>query len=212
MASRKTRRISAILIWAGLSLLMAVPVLIAGTSPFLAYRNPAYIIGGFAGIICLSLLLIQPLLAANYLPGLHLARARKWHHWVGIAIILCVAGHIGGLYLTSPPDTLDALLLVAATPFSVYGVVAMWGILLTAILVLLRRKLGIGYAPWRMIHNALALVVVIATVIHAVQIEGAMGTISKWTLSIAVLLMTLATVFHLRVIRPISSRRKMPSL
>jgi len=36
---------------------------------------------------------------------------------VGAAIILCVVLYVGGLFLTSPPGTLDALLLVAPTPF-----------------------------------------------------------------------------------------------
>ena len=63
------RRIAALVLWAGLVVAMAAPVLIAAGSPYLAYRNLPYIVGGFAGIVCLSLFVIQPLLAAGYLPG-----------------------------------------------------------------------------------------------------------------------------------------------
>jgi predicted ferric reductase len=196
------RLIPAVLIWTALLVAMIAPILIATTSPYLAYRNAPYVVGGFAGILCLPLLLVQPLLAAGYLPGLHVTRARRWHHWVGAGIITCVVLHVAGLYVTSPPDTLDALLLVAPTPFSVYGVTAMWGAMLTAVLVLLRRRLGLRYPAWRLIHNGLALVVVAATVIHALQIEGAMGTMSKWALCLAVLLATGMTLLDLRVIRP----------
>ncbi len=191
------------MIWAGVIAVMAVPVVVAAFSPYLSYRNAVYIIGGFAGIVCLSLMLIQPLLAAGYMPGLRGQAGRRWHRWLGVAIVVCVVLHIVGLYLTSPPDTLDALLLVAPTPFSVYGVTAMWGVVLTAILVFLRRRMGLRYSVWRLIHNALALVVVVATVIHAVQIEGAMGTATKWGLCIAVLVATGVTLVDLRVVKPL---------
>ncbi|MGE3066951.1 MAG: ferric reductase-like transmembrane domain-containing protein [Hyphomicrobiaceae bacterium] len=187
---------------------MLSPVLIAATSPLLAYREAVHIVAGFAGIVCLALLLIQPLLAARYLPGLDPMEQRTWHRRVGAGIILCVALHVGGLFAASPADALDALLLVSPTPFSVYGVMAMWGVVLTAVLVALRGRLGIRYSVWRLIHNGLALVVVVATVVHAVQIEGAMEAISKWLLCIAALLATVLTLLHLRVIRPLTQRRR----
>ncbi|MBW8637450.1 ferric reductase-like transmembrane domain-containing protein [Hoeflea sp. WL0058] len=189
-------------IWIILATVMIGPVLVATTSPYLAYRNTAYIIGGFAGIISLSLLLIQPLLAAGYLPGARAITGRKWHRWVGTAIVVCVGLHVGGLYVTSPPDTQDALLLVSPTAFSVYGVLAMWGIVLTVALVILRHRMGLRYATWRLVHNGLAAIVVAATVTHALQIEGAMETVSKWGLCIAVVAATGATLIDLRLIRP----------
>jgi predicted ferric reductase len=122
-------------------------------------------------------------------------------------IILAVALHVGGLYVTSPPDTIDALLLVSPTPFSVYGVTAMWGVVATAILVLFRRWLGQRYPVWRLIHNGLAAIVVVATVIHALQIEGAMEPGSKWMLCIAVVAATGVALLDLRLVRPILNRR-----
>ena len=202
------RRIGAVLIWIGLTIALVAPVLIATTSPYLASRNLPYIVGGFAGIICLSLFVIQPLLAAGYLPGLGLAKERNWHRQIGKAIVLLVILHVGGLYLTSPPDTLDALLLVSPTPFSVYGVLAMWGIAATAVLVALRRRLGLRYSTWYLFHNALALVVVLATVIHALQIEGAMEIVSKWVLCIAALMATGVVLFDLRVIKSLERWRR----
>ncbi|WP_375691667.1 ferric reductase [Pseudooceanicola sp. LIPI14-2-Ac024] len=194
------------LAWSALGLVALGPVAIAAASPLLAWRGAAYIAGGFAGILCLSLLLVQPLLAAGYLPGPTPVTARRWHRRIGAAIVVCVAVHVGGLYLTSPPDTLDALLLVSPTPFSVYGVTAMWAILQTALLVLLRRRMASG--RWRIWHNALALVAVVATVVHAVQIEGAMGPISKWILCIATLLATGTALVDMRVIRPLRRRAR----
>jgi predicted ferric reductase len=201
------RRFATFLIWLAQIAAVAVPVLMATASPYLAYRNFAYIVGGFAGIIALALLVFQPLLAAGYLPGPGVARERRWHRWIGATIVLCVALHLAGLFVTSPPDTLDALLLVAPTPFSVYGVVALWGILATAILVAVRGRLRIGYRSWSLVHNGLALVVVVATVVHALQIEGAMEYLSKWALCLLALATTAVTLTELRVIRPILRSR-----
>lgn len=210
MASPK-QRIPGLLIWAGLAVVMAAPMVLAATSPYLAYRNLPYIVGGFAGIFCLSLFVIQPLLAAGYLPGPGRASERRWHRWVGAAIVVAVVLHVGGLFVASPPDALDALLLVSPTPFSVYGVLAMWGVVATAVLVALRRRLGLRYATWYVVHNALALVVVVATVIHAVQIEGAMEIVSKWLLCLAALAATGVTLLDLRVVRPLMRFRRTPA-
>ena len=200
---RRNPRLAAICAWGAVLLALGLPVALAATSPWLSYRNPAYVIASFAGIGALALMLLQPLLAAGYLPGPGLVRARRWHRWLGAGIVLGTALHVGGLFLTSPDDTLDALLLVAPTPFSVYGVTAMWAILATGLLVLLRRRLGLTLPVWRMAHNALALVAVLATIIHALQIEGTMEPLSKWALCVGVLAASLFTLFDLRLRRPL---------
>ena len=194
--------------WSALILAMMVPVALAAFSPWLAYRGPAYIIGGFAGIVGLALLLAQPLLAAGLLPGARPAVERRWHRWLGWAILTAIAIHVGGLWITSPPDTVDALLFVAPTTFSIYGVTAMWAGIVTAVLVTARRRMGLRYGTWRLVHNAVALVVVIGTVVHAVQIQGAMEPVSKWALCAAVLAAALITVLGLRVVAPLVRRAR----
>jgi predicted ferric reductase len=208
MESIGRRRVSSALAWGSVAAVMVVPVAVAAFSPYLASRNMPYIVGGFAGIVGLSLLFLQPLLPASYLAGSEGLAGRRWHRWLGVAIVVAVALHVGGLYLASPPDTIDALLLVSPTPFSIYGVMAMWGIAATAILVLLRRRLGLRHSVWRLIHNGLAAIVVIATVIHALQIEGAMEPISKWMLCVAVLAATGVVLLDLRVVRPFRAWRE----
>ncbi|WP_121068447.1 ferric reductase-like transmembrane domain-containing protein [Chachezhania antarctica] len=196
----------AVLIWLAVLGLMIVPAALAAASPFLAYRDAPYIAGGFAGILALALLLPKPLMAAGWLPGLEGPRGRRWHRWVGALLVACVVVHVGGLFVASPPDTLDALLLVSPTPFSVYGVTAMWAVLLTALLVALRRRLGLRPVVWNVLHNALALVVVVATVVHAVQIQGAMEIVSKWVLCLAVIAVSVAVLFDLRIRKALRRR------
>lgn len=187
---------------------MILPIVAAAFSPYLASRNLPYIVGGFAGVACLSLFFLQPLLPATYLRGTTGVAGRRWHRWLGAAIIIAVILHVGGLYLASPEDTLDALLLASPTPFSVYGVIAMWGVVATAVLVLMRRRLGLRRSVWRLIHNGLAAVVVVATVVHALQIEGAMEPASKWVLCIAVVATTSVALLDLRILRPLRAWRE----
>lgn len=201
------KRLVAWAIWTGLIVALVAPITISATSPFLAGRSLAYIIASFAGIVCLGFFLLQPLLAQGLLPGLRMPQRRKLHRWIGSGIVIAVLLHIGGLYVTSPPDALDALFLASPTSFSVYGVIALWGVVLTGILALLRSRIRLRYATWRGVHTVVVLVVVTATVIHALQIEGLMGEWSKLALCIAVLAVTALALINLWVIAPLQKRR-----
>jgi predicted ferric reductase len=187
------------LIWAALAVAVCVPIAAAATSPLLAWRDPVYIAAGFAGIIALALMLIQPLLIGGYLPGTSALGARRVHRWIGGVLVVAVALHVGGLWITSPPDVMDALLFVSPTPFSAWGVIAMWAIFAVALLAALRRRL----APrtWRMAHTALAIVIVGGSVVHSVLIEGAMETVSKVALCLLVIAATAKVIADLRVWR-----------
>lgn len=167
-------------------------------SPLHAYRPPSYVAASLAGVAALGVLLLQPILSAPWLPGVALGRLRRWHRYIGALLVALVIVHVGGLLIASPPDAIDALLLRSPTPFSVWGVTAMWSVAATAVLVALRRKLRLRPATWAAIHNGLALVVVLGTAIHAVQIEGTMGTVSKWALCIAALVAAVAAVARAR--------------
>lgn len=193
--------VPATVIWAALATAIGVPIAIAMASPLLAWRDAIYITAGFAGIVALCLLLVQPLLMAGYLPGLSGYRGRRAHHWIGAALVLAVVVHVGGLWITSPPDMADALLFSSPTPFSVWGVIAMWAIFAVAIIASLRRRLGLGPSRWRIIHMALALVIVAGSVLHAMLIEGAMETMSKAALCALALAATLKVMVELRVWR-----------
>lgn len=190
--------IRAVLVWLALALVAAGPIAIAATSEYLAYRSPVYIAAGFAGIVAMSLLLLQPLLAAGYLPGLGMRGGRQVHGWIGLALVAAILAHVAGLWLTSPPDVVDALLFASPTPFSAWGVVAMWALLAASALAALRRKLRIRPPIWRFAHTALATVVVVGSVVHAILIEGTMGTISKVVLCIFVLAVTAKALWDLR--------------
>ena len=145
------------LTWAALVATICVPIGFAATSELLAYRGAIYVLAGFAGIIALGLVLVQPLLVGGYLPGLPGYRGRRAHYWLGGALVLAVVVHVGGLWITSPPDMIDALLFVSPTPFSPFGVIAMWAIFAVALLAAFRRRLGLAPRTWRIAHMLLAV-------------------------------------------------------
>jgi hypothetical protein len=81
----------AALIWAALAVAICVPIAVAAASPLLEWRGPVYILGGFAGIIALGLLLVQPLLMADtyrdrqlIVGGVHISGSEacwSWRWW-----------------------------------------------------------------------------------------------------------------------------------
>src|SRR5262245_9317407 len=192
------------LIWAALAAAICVPIAAAATSPLLEWRGPVYILAGFAGIVGLGLLLLQPLLAGGYLPGLSAYRGRRVHHWIGGALVVAMVVHVGGLWITSPPDMIDALLFTSPTPFSPFGVIAMWAIFAVALLAAFRRRLGLR--TWRIAHMSLAVVIVGGSVVHAMFVEGTMETISKAALCALVLAAAIKVMADLRVWRKRASR------
>lgn len=179
----------AILIWLGVATAIVAPLVAASYSPYLAWRDPIYIIAGFAGIAAMALLVLQPLLATGLLPGL--ATPRRIHRTVGFGIVLAIVVHVAGLWVTSPPDVIDALTFTSPTPFSAWGVIAMWAIFATAVLAGLRRRLRLRWRTWRLAHLALAVVIVCGTILHALLIEGTMETYTKLGLSALLALATL---------------------
>ncbi|MFD0857355.1 ferric reductase [Roseovarius aquimarinus] len=176
------------------------------TSPLLQWRSGIYIAAGFAGVVAMCLLAVQPLLAAGYLPGLSRYRMRRVHGIVGALLIAAIAVHVGGLWLTSPPDVVDALTFSSPTPFSDWGVIAMWAALAAALLVALRRRLGMQRRVWRPVHAALAGLTVGASAAHAMLIDGTMESISKAALCALAVVVTVAAFADLGVWRRGSQR------
>jgi predicted ferric reductase len=193
------------LIWAALAAAICVPLAAAAASPLLAWRGPLYITAGFAGILALGLMLVQPLLAGGYLPGLPGFRGRRAHRFIGAALVAAVVVHVGGLWITSPPDMIDALVFASPTPFSPFGVIAMWAIFAVALLALLRRRLRLR--TWRLVHMSLAVIIVPASVVHAMLVEGPMETVSKAMLCALVLAAAIKVMADLRVWRKRATSR-----
>jgi hypothetical protein len=189
------------LVWAALVVAICVPIAFASASPLLAYRGPVYILAGFVGIIALGLVLVQPLLIGGYLPELPGYRGRRAHYWIGGTLVAAVVVHVAGLWIASPPDMIDALTYTSPTPFSPFGVTAMWAIFGVALLAAFRRRLGLAPRTWRIAHMSLAVVIVVGSVVHAMLVEGTMETMSKAALCALVVLAAIKVMVDRRVWR-----------
>jgi len=181
-------------IWTALIFALAVPTIASAFSPQLQWRDPIYILAGFAGVISLGLLLVQPLLIGGFLPGLSPINHRRLHRWVGGCLVTAIIIHVAALWITSPPDVIDALMLVSPTPFSIWGVFAMWAVFATAILAALRKRLRLKPKVWRIGHKTLALIIILGSVVHAILIEGTMEIITKLALCVLVVIFGLWAV------------------
>ena len=174
-----------LLISAVLMGVVIVALAAALTSPLLAWREPVYIAAGVAGVIGLILILFQPLLAAGLLPGISGYLGRRIHRWTGAALVTAVVVHVGGLWITSPPDVIDALTFTSPTPFSAWGVIAMWAVFATAGIAVWRRRFR--YRTWQLAHGTLALLIA----------GGTMGWVSKVALCVLVLAATGTVIWGL---------------
>ena len=201
MASQPISRLRSCLIWFAFAIAVAVPIAGAAASPLLAWREPVYIVAGFAGVVAMILLLAQPMLIAGYLPGLSQATNRRVHRWIGAALVLAVVIHVAALWLTSPPDVIDALLFASPTAFSAWGVIAMWAAFAAAGVAMTRNKLKLPPRNWRRLHTTLTAIVILGAVVHAMLIEGTMETVSKALLCGLVVVVTLKALSDLKVWR-----------
>lgn len=178
-----------VMVWLVVAAVLFVPLGLAAGSPFLEWRSGIYIVASFAGIAAFGVMVIQPLAILGVLSGV---AGRRLHRWAGAFIALAVIVHVAGLWVTSPPDVVDALTFTSPTSFSIWGVLAMWAVFASAVLAVLRFRFGrLRWRTWRVAHMGLVVVIVAGTVAHALLIEGVMDPVSKIVLSVVVGLATL---------------------
>ena len=187
----------AALIWLALALAVLVPILAAAGSPLLQWRDPIYIFAGFAGIVAMALMLVQPLLLSGLMPRVSGGLGSRLHRLVGLTLVLAVAVHVIGLWITSPPDVIDVLLLRSPTPFAVWGALAMWAVFGAALLAIFRTRIPLRF--WRWAHTSLVILAVVGTVVHAVQILGTMEPFTKYMLAAFVIIALSITVYRRRL-------------
>jgi predicted ferric reductase len=160
--------------WIGQGALLGfvgLPVLLAALHPLQAGREPLWVWGTLAGVLALSLMVIQVLLPTGWL-NVALGESKwRWHRILGISVTGLVLAHVVGLYLYSPDDIGDALVLAAPT-YSRLGMLSLGCLLLTVALALVRHRLPLTLSDWQILHSVLAVAVVGTAVAHALLLQG----------------------------------------
>ncbi|MEL6607751.1 MAG: ferric reductase-like transmembrane domain-containing protein [Pseudomonadota bacterium] len=169
----------AIAIWGAVGCVVLVPVIAAGFSPLLQWRDATYIFAGIAGIAAMAIMPLQPLAAAGVLPGLSAYGSRRLHRAVGASLFIGVVAHVAALWITSPPDVLDALLFRSPALFSPFGVIAMAAVFAAAVMATPPVRRALRWRQWRRIHRGVTTVIVAGTIAHVALIEGTMDVVSK---------------------------------
>jgi predicted ferric reductase len=178
---------------------------VALRSPLQVGRDGAWVLGALAGVVALGLVAVQVLLPTPWLDDLLGGHQLRWHRLLGLTVVAVVVAHVAGLYASSPDDVRDALVLAAPT-YSRLGVLSAWCVGLSVALALARRRLGLTYSDWQILHSALAVAIVGTAVGHTVMIRGALDGPAELLACGAALVAVTAAVVHHHVLRPLRRR------
>ena len=81
----------------------------------------------------------------------------------------------------------------------------MWAVFATALLAALRGRLRLRLVVWRLCHIALAAMIVVGSVVHALLIDGTMEILSKVALSALVVAAAAKVILDLRLLAGLRS-------
>ena len=191
--------------------LFVVPLAAAALSPLQVGRDVTWVLGALAGVLALALATVQVLLPTPWLGDVLAGLDVRIHKTVGLTLAAVVVGHVLGLYLYSPDDVRDALLLQTPT-YSRLGVLSAWSVGLSIALALARNRLGLVYADWQILHSALAVAIVGTAVGHALMIRGTLDGPAELLLCAAAVAAVTAGVLYQHVLRPLRRRANLARL
>lgn len=151
---------------------------VAVFSPLSATREPMWVAGSLLGVLALALLPLQALLPqrvrrSTAATGAGALGVPRLHRLVGLGVLAATVLHVAALYVVSPDDIGDALVLQAPT-YSRLGMISAVCLIGTVLFALLRRRTGLDAANWRLIHGGLAVAIVGTAAAHVLMIRGAL--------------------------------------
>ncbi len=144
---------------------VGVPLLLALTDFHLEAAPAALLVSTVAGALAVSALVLQPLLAG---------RGRLAVHQVlGVVALALVLAHVGALMILAPDDALFAMSPDGPTRARM-ALIATIALVAVVLLGLLRRRLPLRGATWRILHAFLATLVIVLGFGHAILTDGAL--------------------------------------
>ena len=150
---------------AAVTVVVAVPLLLALTDFHLEAAPVALLVSTVAGALAVSALVLQPLLAG---------RGRlAVHRVLGVVALALVLAHVGALLILAPDDALFAMSPDGPTRARM-ALIATIALVAVVLLGVLRRRLPLRGATWRILHAFLATLVIALGFGHAILTDGAL--------------------------------------
>ncbi len=147
------------------SVLVALPLVLALTDFHLEAAPVALILSTAAGALAVSALVLQPLLAG---------RGRiAVHQVLGAVALALVLVHVGALFVLAPDDALFAMSPDGPTRARM-ALLATIALVAVVLLGVLRPRLPLDGATWRILHGFLAGLVILLGFGHALLTDGAL--------------------------------------
>lgn len=143
----------------GLPLLVAITDFHLEAAPFALWLSTS------AGALAVSALVLQPLLAGS-------GRIRV-HQVLGATALALVLVHVGALFVLAPDDALFAMSPDGPTRARM-ALLATIALIVVVLLGVLRRRLPLDGATWRILHGFLATLVILLGFGHALLTDGAL--------------------------------------
>ena len=158
---------------AAIAAVVALPLLLALTDFHLEAAPAALVMSTAAGALAVSALVLQPVLAGRGKIGIHRLLG-------GVALTLVLA-HVAALFVLAPDDALFAMSPDGPTRARM-ALLATIALVAVVALGVLRERLPMSGATWRILHAFLATLVIVLGFGHAVLTDGALDGVGTLVL------------------------------
>jgi predicted ferric reductase len=197
--------------WLGMALLVSlIPLGIALLGPLPAPRPFWTEFGVGLGFVGMGMMVVQLVASGRHAwvaPRFGADVVLQFHSRTGVIAVGMVLAHPSILVLANadylaffdPRVNLWRALALSSVTVALVGLLvsSQW-----------RQPLGLQYEWWRLMHGALALVIVFVGMVHGLQVGHYLNSFAKQALWVGLLLGAMYLVVHTRVVRPLRSRRR----
>jgi len=188
--------------------LLPLIVLIATTLPAKAGHGMAWDFALALGFAVIALLLLMFVLTSRF-PRLTapfgIDLVYYFHRQIAIGLLLLAVIHAGILLASEP--ALATWLLPPAPAYMLVGLLALLCLLLLVAVSALRRRVKLEYETWRRTHLLLAVVGVVAALLHISGVNHYSGSMPMQVLTAIAAATWLVLVLRTRLFKPWSLRR-----
>jgi predicted ferric reductase len=204
-------RTAQIILWVGLYTLLALmPLVVALIDPPAEVRGFWVEFGVGLGFVALALLCLQFVLTARFrsiAPKFGLDTVLQFHREAGVVILAFVVAHVVVLvaadskYLAFLDPRVDAAR-------AVFLIIALGGLVLLVGLTVLRDRVGLNYEWWRATHGAIAVAVLVISVVHVLRVGHYVAAPWKQVLWVVLTGLAVTSLVWVRGVRPILMLRR----